>query len=152
MAEMQRSLVIAKPDAVQRGLVGEIFGRLERRGLKLVACRMLLADRVLAEEHYGEHREKPFFGELVGFITSSPVVAAVFAGPDAVSIIRTTNGATRPAESPPGTIRGDFAIDVNRNLVHASDSVESATREIALWFGPDAVQEWEQTLYPWLVG
>lgn len=149
---MQRSLVIAKPDAVQRGLVGEVFGRLERRGLQLVACRMLLAPRELAEEHYGEHREKVFFGELVGFITSSPVVAAVFAGPDAIKIIRATIGSTRPAESAPGTIRGDFAIDVNRNLVHASDSPESAAREIALWFGADAVREWEQTLYPWLVG
>jgi len=151
VAEMERTLIIAKPDAVQRGLVGEVFGRFERRGLQLVACRMLLADRALAEEHYGEHRARPFFESLVSFITSSPVVAGVFAGPGAIAIVRATIGGTNPATSAPGTIRGDLGIDINRNLVHASDSPESAAREIALWFGQDAVTTWDRTLTPWIL-
>ncbi len=114
MAEMEQTLVIAKPDAVQRGLVGEVLGRFERRGLQLVACQMLRVDRALAEEHYAEHRGKPFFAGLVSFITSSPVVAAVFAGPGAITLVRATIGSTNPANAPLGTIRGDFALDVGR--------------------------------------
>ncbi len=151
MAEMEQTLVIAKPDAVQRGLVGEVLGRFERRGLQLVACQMLRVDRALAEEHYAEHRGKPFFAGLVSFITSSPVVAAVFAGPGAITLVRATIGSTNPANAPLGTIRGDFALDVGRNLVHASDGSESAAREIALWFGQSAPLAWQRTLQPWLV-
>lgn len=151
MATMEQTLVIAKPDAVQRGLVGEIFGRLERRGLKLVACQMLQVDRALAEEHYAEHKGKGFYEGLVSFITSSPVVAAVFTGPGAIATVRSTVGATNPANAAPGTIRGDLGVDVGRNLIHASDGTESAAREIALWFGPDAVLDWTRAQEQWIV-
>ncbi len=150
MAEMERTLVIAKPDAVQRGLVGEIIGRLERRGLQLVACKMINVSRALAEEHYAEHKGKPFFEGLVSFIISSPVVAAVFAGPGAIAIVRKTNGATNPANAEPGTLRGEFGVDVGRNLVHASDGAESAAREIGLWFTPDELLPWERANERWI--
>jgi nucleoside-diphosphate kinase len=150
VADMERTLVIAKPDAVQRGLVGEILGRLERRGLQLIACKMMQVDRALAEQHYAEHQGKPFFEGLVSFITSSPVVVAVFAGPGAVATVRKTNGATNPANAEPGTVRGDFGVDVGRNLVHASDSAESAAREIGLWFGEGEVLPWERTNERWI--
>lgn len=150
MAEIERTLVIAKPDAVQRGLVGEIIGRLERRGLQLVACKMIVVDRALAEEHYAEHKGKGFFEGLVSFITSSPVVVAVFAGPGAIALVRKTNGATNPASAEPGTVRGDLGVDVGRNLVHASDGAESAVREIALWFTPEEILPWERTNERWI--
>jgi nucleoside-diphosphate kinase len=131
---VERTLVLIKPDAVQRALAGEILGRFERRGLKVVDGRLLTVDRTLAEEHYAEHAEKPFFGELVEFITSAPTLALVLEGEGAIGVVRTTMGATNPADSAPGTIRGDLALSMPDNLVHGSDSPESAQREIALWF------------------
>jgi nucleoside-diphosphate kinase len=133
----ERTLVLIKPDAVQRALVGEILGRFERRGLQMRAAKLLTVDRELAEEHYAEHKEKPFFGELVEFITSAPTLALVLEGEGAIATVRTSMGATNPAEATPGSIRGDLALSMPDNLVHGSDSPESAAREIALWF-PDA--------------
>ena len=131
---VERTLVLIKPDAVQRALAGEIVSRLERRGLKIVEARLLTVDRGLAEEHYAEHAEKPFFGELVEFITSAPTLALVVEGEGAIAVVRTIIGATNPADSAPGTIRGDLALSMPDNLVHGSDAPESAEREIALWF------------------
>ena len=131
---VDRTLVLIKPDAVQRALAGEILGRFERRGLKVVDGKLLTVDRALAEEHYAEHAEKPFFGELVEFITSAPTLALVLEGEGAIGVVRTTMGATNPADAAPGTIRGDLALSMPDNLVHGSDSPESAQREIALWF------------------
>jgi nucleoside-diphosphate kinase len=133
----ERTLVLIKPDAVRRSLAGEILGRFESRGLELQAAKLLTVDRDLAEEHYAEHREKPFFGELVAFITSAPTLALVLEGEGAIATVRTTMGATNPADATPGSIRGDLALSMPDNLVHGSDSPESAAREIALWF-PDA--------------
>ena len=131
---VERTLVLIKPDAVQRSLAGEILGRFERRGLKVVDGKLLTVDRGLAEEHYAEHAEKPFFGELVEFITSAPTLAFVLEGEGAIGVVRTTMGATNPADSAPGTIRGDLALSMPDNLVHGSDSSASAEREITLWF------------------
>jgi nucleoside-diphosphate kinase len=131
---LERTLVLIKPDAVQRALAGEILGRFERRGLKVVDGKLLTVDRGLADEHYAEHAEKPFFGELVEFITSAPTLALVLEGEGAIGVVRTTMGATNPADAAPGTIRGDLALSMPDNLVHGSDSPESAQREIALWF------------------
>jgi nucleoside-diphosphate kinase len=130
----ERTLVLIKPDAVGRGLAGEILGRLERRGLTIRAAKLVVVGRELAERHYAEHAEKPFFGELVEFITSAPTLALVIEGESAISVVRTTMGATNPAEAAPGTIRGDLALAMPDNLVHGSDSPESAEREIGLWF------------------
>ena len=130
----ERTLVLIKPDALARGLAGEILGRLERRGLEIRAAKLVQLDRSLAERHYSEHSEKPFFGELVDFITSAPTLALVVEGESAISVVRATMGATNPAEADPGTIRGDLALAMPDNLVHGSDSPESAEREIALWF------------------
>ena len=135
----EKTLVLIKPDAVQRKLAGEILARFERRGLEIRAARLLTVDRALADEHYAEHREKPFFGELVDFITSAPTLALVLEGEAAISVVRTTMGATNPTDAAPGTIRGDLALAMPDNLVHGSDSPESAQREIALWFGNDAL-------------
>jgi nucleoside-diphosphate kinase len=132
----EKTLVLLKPDAMQRKLAGEILRRFEDRGLEIRAARLVAVDRDLADEHYAEHREKPFFGELVEFITSSPTLALVLEGEGAIAVVRTTMGATDPANAAPGTIRGDLALSMPDNLVHGSDSPESATREIALWF-PD---------------
>jgi nucleoside-diphosphate kinase len=131
---VERTLVLVKPDAMRRALAGEIVARLERRGLALREAKLLTVDRSLAEEHYAEHAEKPFFGELVEFITSGPTLALVLEGEGAITVVRTTMGATNPAEAAPGTIRGDFALSMPDNLVHGSDSAESAEREISLWF------------------
>lgn len=135
---MNRTFVMCKPDAVERGLVGEIVGRLERKGLTLVAAELRTADRALAEEHYAEHADKPFFGELVSFLTRSPVFAMIVDGPadNTFSLVRKLVGATKVDDAEPGTIRGDFATVTTENLVHASDSHESAQREIELWFPP----------------
>ena len=130
----ERTLVLIKPDAVQRALAGEILGRFERRGLQMRAAKLLTVDRELAEQHYAEHSEKPFFGELVEFITSAPTLALVLEGEGAIASVRTTMGATNPADSTPGSIRGDLALSMPDNLVHGSDSDESAEREIAIWF------------------
>jgi nucleoside-diphosphate kinase len=131
----EQTLVLIKPDAVGRKLAGEILARFERRGLEIRAARLLTVDRALAEEHYAEHREKPFFGELVEFITSAPTLALVLAGESAIPVVRTTMGATNPVDAAPGTIRGDLALAMPDNLVHGSDSADSAKREISLWFG-----------------
>ncbi|MBA2537102.1 MAG: nucleoside-diphosphate kinase [Actinobacteria bacterium] len=133
----ERTLVLIKPDAVERGLAGEILARLEQRGLSLRAAKLVRVDRALAERHYAEHAEKPFFGELVEFITSAPTLALVVKGESAISVVRTTMGATNPVDAAPGTIRGDLALAMPDNLVHGSDSAESAEREIALWFSDD---------------
>jgi nucleoside-diphosphate kinase len=130
----ERTLVLIKPDAMQRGLAGEILGRFEQRGLAVRAAKLVLVDRALAEEHYAEHVEKPFFGELVEFITSAPTLALVLEGEGAIGVVRTTMGATNPVDAVPGTIRGDLALAMPDNLVHGSDSPESAGREIGLWF------------------
>ena len=133
----ERSLVLIKPDGVGRRLAGEILARFERRGLVLRAGKLVRVSRELAEEHYAEHREKPFFGELVEFITSAPTFALVLEGESAISVVRTTMGGTNPAAAAPGTIRGDLALAMPNNLVHGSDSPESAEREIGLWFSDD---------------
>jgi nucleoside-diphosphate kinase len=130
----ERTLVLIKPDAMERRLAGEILGRFEQRGLAVRAAKLVQVDRELAGRHYEEHAEKPFFGELVEFITSSPTLALVLEGESAVAVVRTTMGATNPVDSAPGTIRGDLALAMPDNLVHGSDSLESAAREIALWF------------------
>jgi nucleoside-diphosphate kinase len=131
----ERTLVLIKPDAIERGLAGEILRRFEARGLEIRAARLLEVEVTLAEEHYAEHAEKPFFGELVEFITSGPTLALVLEGEGAIAVVRTTMGATNPATAAPGTIRGDLALSMPDNLVHGSDSPESAAREVALWFG-----------------
>jgi nucleoside-diphosphate kinase len=133
----ERTLVLIKPDAIKRRLAGEILARFERRGLELRAAKLVRVDRALAEEHYSEHSEKPFFGELVEFITSGPTLALVLEGDGAIAVVRTTMGATNPTDADPGTIRGDLALAMPDNLVHGSDSPESAEREIALWFSDD---------------
>ncbi|MEX2393243.1 MAG: nucleoside-diphosphate kinase [Actinomycetota bacterium] len=130
----ERTLVLVKPDGVRRGLVGEIIARIERKGLTLVGGRFFTIDAELAGKHYAEHAEKPFFGELVDFITGGPVMALAVEGPEAVSIVRTLMGPTNPATAPPGTIRGDFATEITFNLIHGSDSSESAARELGLFF------------------
>jgi nucleoside-diphosphate kinase len=135
---VEQTLVLVKPDAMARGLAGEILGRLERRGLVVRAARLVRVDRELAERHYEEHTEKPFFGELVEFITSGATLALVLEGESAIPVVRTTMGATNPAEAAPGTIRGDLALAMPDNLVHGSDAPESARREIELWFSDDA--------------
>jgi len=131
----ESTLLIIKPDAVRRGLIGEILSRIERKGLRIEALRMMRVDRDLAQRHYAEHSEKPFFGELVDFISSGDVVVAKVTGREAVSVLRSLMGATDPAKSPFGTIRGDYGIQITENLVHGSDSAESAARELSLFFG-----------------
>jgi nucleoside-diphosphate kinase len=134
---VERTLVLIKPDAMKRGLAGEILARLEQRGLGVRGAKLVQVDRPLAERHYAEHTEKPFFGELVEFITSAPTLALVLEGEAAISVVRTTIGATNPTNAAPGTIRGDLALAMPDNLVHGSDSPESAEREIGLWFAAD---------------
>jgi nucleoside-diphosphate kinase len=140
---MERTLVLIKPDAMQRGLAGEIVARLERRGLRIVAMRLFQMNEALARRHYAEHEGKPFFEGLISYITSCPIIAAVFEGTNAVEVVRKTMGATNPAAAEPGTIRGDLALETGRNLIHGSDSLESARREIALFF-----REEEMHTYP----
>jgi len=147
---LERTLVLAKPDAVQRGLIGTIISRLEQRGLRLVAARFLQVSRALAEEHYAVHQGKPFYAGLVEYITSAPVMAMVWEGPNAIAAVRQTMGATRPTEAAPGSIRHDFGLEVGRNLTHASDGPETAAAEVALWFEPSELADWERALDPWL--
>lgn len=148
---MERTLVLVKPDGVQRGLAGEIIGRIERSGVRLVAMKFMMVTKELAEEHYGEHKGKPFFPGLVSFITSSPVVAMVWEGPGAIAHVRRLMGKTKPAESEPGTIRGDFGVMVGRNLVHGSANAEDAAREVALWFEPAELVEWARPHEGWIL-
>ena len=148
---METTLVLLKPDAVQRGLVGEVTARLERTGLKIVGMKLMRVSPELAERHYGEHVGKPFFDGLVSFITSGPIVAMALGGPNAVAVVRKTMGATNPAESPAGTVRGDFGIDIGRNLVHGSDSAESAERELALFFDDGEFLSYSRSTDGWIV-
>jgi len=147
---VERTFVMIKPDGVQRGLVGEVISRIEKKGLKIVAMKMLWIEEDLAREHYTEHSEKPFFQALVDYITSGPVVAMVVEGKEAVKVVRTLVGATNPVEALPGTIRGDFGMDIGRNVVHASDSLESAEREISLFFSADEIVEYSKSGEEWL--
>jgi nucleoside-diphosphate kinase len=146
---VERTLVLIKPDAMQRGLAGEVISRLERRGLKIVGIRMLKVSKSLAKQHYAEHNGKPFFPGLVDYITSSPIVAAVFEGPNAIRAVRQTFGATNPLEAETGSIRADFGLEKGRNLTHASDSPESAEREIALFFGDMPLLVWPRDADRW---
>lgn len=147
---MERSLVLVKPDGVQRGLVGEIIARLERRGLRLAGAKFMQVTAALAEEHYAEHKGKPFYNGLVEYITSAPVMAMAWEGPNAVAAIRQTMGATRPTEAAPGTIRHDFGLEVGRNLTHASDKPETGEREVGLWFKPEELVSWTRDIDKWV--
>ena len=148
----ERTLVLIKPDGVQRLLAGRIIERYEQRGLKLVALKLIHVDRELAERHYAVHREKPFFAGLVDFITSAPLVAMALEGLNAIAVCRAVNGATKPVDAAPGTIRGDFALEVGQNLVHASDTPENAANELALWFKPSELLDYERAIDAWVVG
>jgi nucleoside-diphosphate kinase len=151
MAESQRTLVLVKPDGVQRLLTGRILARFEERGLRLVGLKLVHVDRSLAEQHYEVHRERPFFAGLVAFITSSPVVAAVLEGPNAIAVVRSMVGSTRPHEAAPGTIRGDLALETAQNLIHASDSPETAVAEIDLWFRPEELFDYPREIDRWVL-
>ena len=146
---MEQTFIILKPDAVQRGLVGEIIARFERRGLKLVAMKMLQVSEELARQHYAVHEQRPFFKGLISYITSAPVVTLVLEGTNAIAAVRNTVGATKPAEAAPGTIRADFGLEIGRNLIHASDGPDTAVSEIALWFGEDLV-DWQRANDAWI--
>lgn len=147
---METTLVIIKPDAVQRGLVGEITTRLERRGLKLVGMKLMQIDQELAERHYGIHRGKPFFEGLIRYITSAPVVVMAWQGPNAIEMVRATMGATNPLQATPGTIRADFALEIGRNLVHGSDGPETAEHELSLFFEPGELLSWGRDTDRWI--
>ncbi len=147
---MERTLVLVKPDGVQRGLAGEVICRLEQRGLKLVAMKLMQVDESLARQHYGEHVDRPFFAGLVSFITSGPIVAMAWEGENAISLVRQTMGVTNPVDSAPGTIRGDLAINIGRNLVHGSDGPESAQRELALFFTPGEIFSYQRSTDSWI--
>jgi nucleoside-diphosphate kinase len=148
----ERTLVLIKPDGVQRALVGRILERYEQRGLRLVGLKLVRVDRDLAERHYAIHRDKPFFAELVRFITSAPLVALALDGPNAIAVCRALNGATRPEEAAPGSIRGDLALETGQNLVHASDSVETAAQELELWFRPEELLDYPRDIDRWVLG
>lgn len=148
---MERSLVILKPDAVQRGLVGQIIDRFERRGLKIAAMKLAHLSEEMARRHYAVHERKPFFEGLIRYITSGPVVLMVLEGPDAIQVVRTTMGATNPAKAAPGTIRADFALSVDRNLVHGSDGPETAAKEIALFFAEGEIVGYGRDIEPWIL-
>ena len=145
-----KTFVMIKPDGVQRGLVGEVIKRIERKGLKIVAMKMMKVSEELASKHYAEHKEKPFFKSLLDYITSGPVVAMVVEGKDAVKVVRTLVGATNPIEALPGTIRGDYGMDIGRNVIHASDSLESAEREISLFFDEEEIIDYTRIDEEWL--
>ena len=148
---MQRTLVLIKPDAVQRGLSGEIIARLERRGLKLAGMKMIHVTQELAHRHYGAHVDKPFFEALVSFITSSPLIAIAVEGENAVEVVRTTMGATNPVEATPGTIRGDLGLTIGMNLIHGSDSPESAETELALFFDESEIIDYQRGIDDWII-
>ena len=148
---MERTLILVKPDGIQRGLAGEIIGRFERKGLRIAGLKLIQIDRELANRHYAEHVGKGFFNGLVDYITSSPVIAAVLVGPGAVGAVRTLLGATNPLEAAPGTIRSDFGVEKGRNLVHASDGPESAEREIGLFFAAGEVIDWTRDVDRWIL-
>jgi nucleoside-diphosphate kinase len=147
---LERSLVLIKPDGVQRGLIGEVITRLERRGLRLAGAKFKWVSQELAETHYAIHKGKPFYDRLISYITSAPVMAMVWEGPYAVSAIRQTMGSTRPIEASPGSVRHDFALEVGYNLTHASDSVENGEAEVALWFSDAELVSWQRAVDPWI--
>jgi nucleoside-diphosphate kinase len=147
---MERTLVLVKPDGIQRGLAGEVISRLERRGLRIVALKLLWMDKALAHRHYAVHQGKPFFDGLVKFITSGPIIAVVFEGQGAVSAVRSVMGATDPLKAAPGTIRGDLALDMGQNLVHGSDSVENAEKEISIFFTEKEILNYQRAIDPWV--
>lgn len=147
---MEKTLVLVKPDGVQRGLIGEVISRLERRGLRLVAAKFLWVSQELAEKHYAIHKGKSFYDGLIRYITSTPVMAMVWEGPQAVLAVRQTMGLTRPTEAAPGTLRHDFALEIGRNLTHASDTPENGAKEVALWFQPDEIASWERDVDRWI--
>ena len=146
----QRTFIMAKPDAVQRNLIGDIMNRFERKGFHLIGAKLMNVPRELAEEHYAEHKEKPFFGELVDFITSGAVFAMVWEGENVITTARNMMGKTNPAEAAPGTIRGDFGISMGMNIIHGSDAPETAEREIGLWFNEAELHEYEKTINKWI--
>lgn len=148
---MERTFIAIKPDGVQRGLVGEVIKRFESKGFTLVGLKMLQVSQELAEKHYDVHKERPFFKSLVEFITSSPVVAMVWEGEGVVASARKIIGATNPLMAEPGTIRGDFGINIGRNLIHGSDAIETAQREVSLWFPEEELVNWQPTINPWMV-
>jgi nucleoside-diphosphate kinase len=147
---MERTLVLIKPDGVQRGLIGEVICRLEHRGLKLLAAKYIIVSPELAGTHYAIHEGKPFYDGLIDYITSAPVMAMVWEGPNAVAAVRQTMGATRPTEAAPGSIRHDYALEIGRNLTHASDTPENSEKEIALWFKPGELIEWKRGTDRWI--
>ncbi|MEW5829068.1 MAG: nucleoside-diphosphate kinase [Chloroflexota bacterium] len=147
---MERTLVLVKPDGVQRGLIGEVIARLERRGLRLAAAKFIAVSLELAETHYAIHKGKPFYDGLISYITSSPVMAMAWEGPNAVAAVRQTMGATRPTEAAPGSLRHDFALEIGRNLTHASDTVENGEKEVALWFKPEELVDWPREIDRWV--
>lgn len=147
---MEKTLVLVKPDGVQRGLIGEVISRLERRGLRLIAAKFLRVSPALAETHYAIHKSRPFYAGLIEYITSAPVMAMVWEGPNAVAAVRQTMGATRPIEAAPGSLRHDFALEVGRNLTHASDSPENGATETALWFSPAELVSWDRAADRWV--
>ena len=147
---MEKTLVLVKPDGVQRGLIGEIIRRLERRGLRLIGGKFIQVSLALAEEHYGIHKGKPFYNSLLEYITSAPVMAMAWDGPDAVAAVRQTMGSTRPTEAAPGSVRHDFGLEIGRNLTHASDSPENGEKEVALWFKDEELIDWKRAIDPWV--
>lgn len=148
---VEKTLVLVKPDAVQRGLIGEFIKRLENRGLRLIAGKFIQVSRELAEEHYGIHKDKPFYETLLDYITSAPVMAMVWDGPNAVAAVRQTMGATRPTEASPGSIRHDYGLEIGRNLTHASDTPENGELEVSLWFTDQELLDWDRALDPWIL-
>ena len=147
----ERTLILIKPDGVQRGLIGRLIDRYEARGLRIAGLKLMRADRSLAERHYAVHSDKPFFAGLIEFITSGPLVAMAVEGPEAIAVCRAINGATRPHEAAPGSIRGDFALETGMNIVHASDSPENAAAELALWFGDGELLDYERAIDAWII-
>ena len=147
---MEKTLVLLKPDAVQRGLIGEIIQRLERRGLLLTAAKFMQVSQELAETHYGIHKGKPFYKPLLEYITSAPVMAMAWEGPNAVAAVRQTMGATNPTAAAPGSVRHDFGLEIGRNLTHASDSAENGQKEVALWFKENELVEWNRAVDKWI--
>lgn len=147
---MEKTLVLVKPDGVQRGLIGEVIKRLERRGLKLIGAKFISVSKELAETHYDIHNGKPFYDGLIQYILSAPVMAMVWEGPSAIEAVRQTMGATRPTAAAPGSIRHDFGLEIGRNLTHASDTVENGEKEVSLWFKPDELVHWERANDFWI--
>jgi nucleoside-diphosphate kinase len=148
---VERTLIIVKPDGVQRGLIGRVLSRIEDKGLRITGLKMMQVSQELAEHHYGEHKEKPFFGDLVSFITSSPVVVGVVEGPSAVPITRSLVGATNPAEAAPGTIRGDLGLTIGMNIIHASDSPDNGQREVSLFFEDSEICDYSRDIEGWII-